>query len=112
MSVIMVPGVRTVAAGAGCGAAAGGDTVRAGGGSGVEVTGAVWTASAGRDRGTLVAGGNALCVTAAGFACASPLNIGAGCLPDCISSTLTRIATVAIAPAATPNASHRPQPNP
>ncbi len=35
----------------------------------------------------------------------APLNIGAGCEPDCMNSTLIRIATVTKAPAAKPTAS-------
>src|SRR5229473_3159923 len=59
--------------------------------------------AAGRGRGT-VAG--MLLVTASGFAATgAPLNIGAGCEPDCMNSTLIRIASVAEAPTRKPTAS-------
>src|SRR5258705_739514 len=65
--------------------------------------------SSGRGRGT-VAG--VLSVTTTGFIDArEPLNIGAGCEPDCMNSTLIRIATVTNAPTMKPTASRGFQPS-
>ena len=59
----------------------------------------------GRPRRAATAAG-ALSVAADRFRRASaPLNIGAGCEPDCMNSTLTRMATVATAATMTPTAS-------
>src|SRR5262245_8248401 len=84
------PGVRAAAALGGTGVAAG---------------------SAGRARGTA-----AVAVTPSlagtGFADAvALLNIGAGCEPDCMNSTLTRIAPVTKATSMTPAASFAPHPS-
>src|SRR5262245_47211778 len=63
--------------------------------------------SSGRGRGT-----DALSVTTTGFTGASaPLNIGAGCEPDCRNSTLIRIAIVTKTPSTTPTASRPLQPS-
>src|SRR5262249_36870822 len=63
--------------------------------------------SSGRGRGTDV-----LSVATTGFTGTSaPLNIGAGCEPDCRNSTLIRIASVTKTPSATPTASRRLQPS-
>src|SRR5262245_65738103 len=57
--------------------------------------------SSGRGRGTDV-----LSVTAADFTGPSaPLNMGAGCEPDCRNSTLIRIANVTKPPSTTPSVS-------
>src|SRR5215813_727751 len=65
-------------------------------------------ASLGRGRGTAA---DVLCV-AVDFVCSeAPLNIGAGCKPDCMNSTLTRTVIVSSAPTTTPNASRAFQPS-
>ena len=64
--------------------------------------------SAGRGRGTT---GARLFVTITGLdAPCAFLNIGAGCEPDCINSTLIRIAPVAKVPTMKPTASLRLHP--
>src|SRR5262245_13162508 len=66
-------------------------------------------ASLGRGRGTAA---DVLCVAVVDFVCSkAPLNIGAGCKPGCINSTLTRTVIVSRAPATTPNASRAFQPS-
>src|SRR5262249_28503044 len=65
--------------------------------------------SLGRGRGTAA---DVLCVAVADFVCSeAPLNIGAGCRPDCMNSTLTRTVIVSRAPTTTPNASRAFQPS-
>src|SRR5262249_12715164 len=56
--------------------------------------------SSGRGRGTDV-----LSVTAVFTGARAPLNMGAGCEPDCRNSTLIRIASVTKTPSTTPTAS-------
>jgi len=47
-----------------------------------------------------------VCVAITGFVCSeAPLNIGAGCEPDCMNSTLTRTVIVSRAPRTAPKAS-------
>src|ERR1700747_764793 len=59
--------------------------------------------SLGRGRGTAA---DVLCVAVVDFVCSkAPLNIGAGCKPDCMNSTLTRTVIVSSAPTTTPTAS-------
>src|SRR5262245_36487049 len=79
-------------------------------GGGVAFVGAGSTAgSLGRGRGTAA---DVLCVAVADFVCSeAPLNIGAGCKPDCMNSTLTRTVIVSRAPTTTPNASRAFQPS-
>src|SRR5262245_11032040 len=87
MSLMMSPGVRGPVDLAGVCAAAG--------------------CSAGRGRGAV-----AFSATAAGFAGASALlNIGAGCVPFCMNSTLVRIATAPKATTVKPTASRGLQPS-
>ena len=82
--------------------------------SGAAVTGVTGAASAGRgrgtdavaDEGTLARGGDGL-----RGRLLAPLNIGAGCGPACISSTLIRIAMVTPAQIATATVSRRLQPS-
>src|SRR5262252_5719094 len=62
--------------------------------------------SSGRGRGTDV-----LSVTADFTGPSAPLNMGAGCEPDCRNSTLIRIATVTKPPSTTPSASRGLQPS-
>src|SRR5262249_36913135 len=63
--------------------------------------------SSGRGRGTDV-----LSVTTTGFTGpGAPLNMGAGCEPDCRNSTLIRIANVTKPPSTTPSASRGLQPS-
>jgi hypothetical protein len=91
MSPMISPGVRATAALGGAGVAAAG--------------------SAGRARGTAAAA-VAPSLAGTGFADAvAALNIGAGCEPDCMNSTLTRIAPVAKAMSRTPAASFAPHPS-
>src|SRR6266446_1941555 len=59
--------------------------------------------SLGRGRGTAA---DVVCVAITGFVCSeAPLNIGAGCEPDCMNSTLTRTVIVSRAPRTAPKAS-------
>src|SRR5215472_1008327 len=62
--------------------------------------------SSGRGRGTDV-----LSVTAVFTGPRAPLNMGAGCEPDCRNSTLIKIASVTKTPSATPTASRGLQPS-
>src|SRR5262249_51640808 len=62
--------------------------------------------SSGRGRGTDV-----LSVTAGFTGPRAPLNMGAGCEPDCSNSRLIRIASVTKTPSATPTASRGLHPN-
>src|SRR6476620_4144614 len=84
------------------------------------------TGSAGRGRGT-IAGPGALSVASTGFVVGTSasftgfvagfggtnasLNMGAGCEPDCMNSTLERMAIVANAPIAKPATSLGPHPS-
>src|SRR5215813_5429185 len=99
MSVMISPGMRGAGVGIECAAGA---AALAG------ADGAV-TASGGRGRGTAVEAPSA---TAASFTTGDAfLNIGAGCEPFCMNSTLIRIATVANAPTMNPTASRELQPS-
>src|SRR5215510_332366 len=94
MSLMISPGVRGI-----CGAPGGAPLT--------DAAAAGW--SAGRGRGTVA---DVLSATAAGFVGASTLlNIGAGCEPDCMNSTLMRIATLAKATTRKPTASRGLQPS-
>src|ERR1700716_1649653 len=65
-------------------------------------------ASTGRGRGVTA---GMLSVTAGLTGTGAPLNIGAGCDPDCMNNTLIRIATVAQVPAAKATASRELHPS-
>src|SRR5215467_1243761 len=56
-------------------------------------------------------GTDVLSVTAVFTGARAPLNMGAGCEPDCRNSTLIRIASVTKPPSATPTASRGLQPS-
>src|SRR5947207_983646 len=91
MSVMISPGAR--------GAAGAALLAGAGAGSGA--------ASTGRGRGAA----GTLTATAGLTGTGAPLNIGAGCEPDCMNSMLIRIATVAQVPAANATASRELHPS-